>query len=401
VSAPLTETRPFSIRVVSDPCDFQSLAGEWNALLEASSARSVFLTWEWLSTWWKHLSDGEGLEVVSVRSCGELVGLAPFALRRRQLVGWMSAPTLEFLGNGSVGSDYLDVIVRRTWEQEAERALTERLSRGAVLLRLSRMRQGAIGCGIAARLQGRGWTLNVSQTDVCPFIPLSGHTWESYLASLGAEHRYNVRRKLKKLSQRFEVSFDEATDEPSRREAMSVLLSLHEERWKQRGGSEAFHTRGLLSFHEEWSALALARGWLRLFVLRLDGRPAAALYALRYGPAFSFYQSGFDPAFGRESLGLVCMALSIKRAIEEGASEYDLLHGDEAYKFHWAKHSRPLASLELFPPRASGRAWQTALRLSRGAKRAARRIFPPSLTAMVAEARRSRARKGLAGAQPA
>src|SRR5207245_43184 len=79
------------------------------------------------------------------------------------------------------------------------------------------------------------------------------------------------------------------------------------------------------------------RGWLRLSELRLDGRPAASLYGFRYRDTFSFYQSGFDPAYARDSVGLVTMGLAIRSAIEEGAAEYDLLHGDEAYKFQWAR----------------------------------------------------------------
>jgi CelD/BcsL family acetyltransferase involved in cellulose biosynthesis len=46
--------------------------------------------------------------------------------------------------------------------------------------------------------------------------------------------------------------------------------------------------------------------------------------------------------------------LSIKHAIEEGASEYDMLHGDEEYKFHWARSARHLIRLELHPPNGRG-----------------------------------------------
>jgi len=58
--------------------------------------------------------------------------------------------------------------------------------------------------------------------------------------------------------------------------------------------------------------LALARDWLRLFVLRFDGKPAASLYGFRYNGVFYFYQSGFDPVYGKHSVGLVTMALFYK-----------------------------------------------------------------------------------------
>ena len=57
----------------------------------------------------------------------------------------------------------------------------------------------------------------------------------------------------------------------------------------------------------------------------LDGRPVGALYGFRYRQSFCFYQTGFD-----------------------------LLHGDERYKFDWARQVRALERIELYPPSAHG-----------------------------------------------
>ena len=34
---------------------------------------------------------------------------------------------------------------------------------------------------------------------MCPFIDLTGHSWDSYLDDLGPAHRYNFRRRLRNL----------------------------------------------------------------------------------------------------------------------------------------------------------------------------------------------------------
>jgi CelD/BcsL family acetyltransferase involved in cellulose biosynthesis len=118
---------------------------------------------------------------------------------------------------------------------------------------------------------------------------------------------------------------------------------------------------GLPAFHDEASRLALERGWLRLFVLWLGDAPAAALYCFRYRDVFSFYQSGFDPRFAQLGVGLVAMGLAIRGALQEGALEFDLLHGEEPYKFLWAKATRPLEGITAFPASAHGRlAWGRA-----------------------------------------
>src|SRR5207245_508337 len=190
---------------------------------------------------------------------------------------------------------------------------------------------------------------------VCPFIDLSSHSWHAYLATLGSNHRYNFRRRLRNLEKSYRVRFERAESEEECRAALQHVINLHLRRWNLRGGSDGFHTERLLTFHQDFSTLALKKGWLRLRVLTLDGRPAGAFYGLRYRDKYYFYQSGFDETFLRQSVGLVTIGLTIKEAIEEGADEYDLLHGDESYKFLWTSEVRPLSRFELYPPGVIGR----------------------------------------------
>jgi CelD/BcsL family acetyltransferase involved in cellulose biosynthesis len=70
------------------------------------------------------------------------------------------------------------------------------------------------------------------------------------------------------------------------------------------------------------------------------------------------------------------MGLAIKSAIEEGAEEYDLLHGNEAYKSHWSYDSRGLIRLEMYPPRALGWICRLSVEMERGARRIVRRMLP-------------------------
>ncbi len=191
--------------------------------------------------------------------------------------------------------------------------------------------------------------MRASRSHRCPVVDLAGRSWEGYLASLGAEHRYNFQRRLRKLEAQHELSFERVLTEQRRRELLPVLFELHRLRWSERGGSDGLEGPGLWAFHEHLTRLALERGWLRLFVLWLHGAPAAAVYGFRYGRVFSFYQSGLDPSHHKLSVGLVALGLVIKSAIEEGAAEFDLLHGDEAYKFHWARKTRRLGRLRVFP----------------------------------------------------
>jgi len=130
--------------------------------------------------------------------------------------------------------------------------------------------------------------------------------------------------------------------------------------------------------------LALERGWLRLTLLEIDGRTAGAFYGLRYGQVFHFYQSGIDPSLSRWSIGLVMLGLTIKSAIDEGASEYDMLHGNESYKFLWATQHHPLIRIELHPPGPMGRVHRNAARITTAAKKLAKRVLYAASPSVVA-----------------
>jgi CelD/BcsL family acetyltransferase involved in cellulose biosynthesis len=317
--------------------------------------------------------------VRTVRFGRDLLAIAPLRVARSRSCPPIHADALQFLGSGNVGSDYLDLIVRPARRAQTLQMLADALDADRHVIDLSRvLRGGSASSALVERLERKGWRALRRSTDVCPYISLQGHSFESYLESLGSSHRYNFRRRLRQLERGFELRFERVSTEPERREAIEILFRLHLERFEDRGGSDALHTPALLAFHRELSEIALRRGWLRLYLLRLDGRPAAALYGFLYGGRFLFYQAGFDPAFARHSVGLVAMGLAIRAAIEEGAREYDLLHGDEPYKALWARSRRELERIELFPPTFAGHAHRM---LRSGARDARRRLIGLGATA--------------------
>src|SRR5262249_29996182 len=192
---------------------------------------------------------------------------------------------------------------------------------------------------------------------------------------LSSSQRYTFNRKLRALHKSFDVRLDIIEAESDAQAGLDVVVDLHRKRWGSRGTSEAFQTAGITAFHREFVSHAASCGWLRRMILKLDNTPAAAIYGLRYGPTFYFYQSGLDSLYARHSVGLVIMGLAIKRAAEEGAAEYDLLHGDEEYKFHWTRRQRNLARLELFPAHARARVYRHAMGFNRVARRMAHRVL--------------------------
>ena len=370
---PLTEAAahwPASLPItrierVQNLSGFMALRPHWNDLLRSSSANNPFLTFEWLHAWWKHLRGNASLQTIAVWSDDRLIAVAPLLTRRT--LGCF--PRLEFLGTGHAGSDYLDLIVRCGHEPDALRSVAQFIAAEPWALRLDHVPERSLAANLAGELRTTGWTSSAASNGICPLIDLGGHTWDSYLAARGSAHRANVRRRLKALERQYQPTFERVTTEPQRREALSTLFGFHERRFRPCGGSTAFFTPSLRAFHHEATQQTLERGWLRMYVLRVNDTAAAVMYGFGYNGQFYFYQHGFDDRYQHHSIGLVLMALTIRTALDEGMHTFDMLWGGEPYKWLWATGARTLHRIHVFPARFGG--W-----LHHGAVEARRRLAP-------------------------
>src|SRR5258706_16474546 len=112
VSAARTAPSAAGVRIetIADAAGFRALRDEWTRLLERSASDCIFLTWEWLHTWWEHFGTSRGLALIAVRQGDDLIGLAPLWFKRVRLGVIVPCSMFCCLGTGSVGAANLAVI---------------------------------------------------------------------------------------------------------------------------------------------------------------------------------------------------------------------------------------------------------------------------------------------------
>jgi CelD/BcsL family acetyltransferase involved in cellulose biosynthesis len=319
------------VEILADPADEPGLVDEWRALAEA--AGNAFTTPEWYGAYARHYGADAPPFVVRVRDAdGSLAGLLPLC---------RSGRTVRFAG-ANVGDRFAPVAVAGR-EAEVARAAAGALGRGAVVLHnvgacapwIGALGEGLRGRVAATRLRG----------SVMPFVPLTGHTWDTFLGARSRNFRSQVRRKERALVDGEGAKF-RATAVPGEvRADVAEFFRLHNSRWDEREGGSTITSPTVHAFHEDFAAAALERGWLRMSFLEVEGTAVAALYAWRIGGRYAYFQAGFDTAWADKSVGLVLMAHTVREAIEEGADEYDLLLGDETYKARFATDERAVETL--------------------------------------------------------
>lgn len=317
---------------------------ERRRLAEATS--NVFATPEFHETWWRHFGGGRELRLTGVvADDGRLAGVLPLYL-------WRPGVT-RFIGHG--GGDELGPLAL-----DGDRAAVARAA--------ARIATPLVVCEHLRPEWSDALGASVVLDEGSPVLPVAAHAgWDAYLATRSSNFRQQVRSRTRKLEQAHEVRYRLA-DERTLADDLDTLFRLHRARWQR---PSTFGARE--AFHRDFARVALARGWARLVVLEVDERPAAAWYGFRFGEVDSYYQSGRDPEFERESVGLVLLAHTIRAAFEDGRREYRFLRGDEPYKGRFTDDDSYVVSSvagSLAAPAAA------ALRLTRAAARRLRRSRP-------------------------
>lgn len=299
----------------------ERLREPWRDLASADLSATPFQTWEWQSLWFKYFGARKRPLVWTQWEGADLVGLYP-------LVN-VTSPWRALRPMGCGPSDYLQPLARPEHEESVARSVAEFL-RGEAEGRLVDVQQLRESVPLAHAMASERRTFVQA---ACLVLDLPA-TYEEYLKTLGKSLRYDVKRLEKPPFAEGRARI-ETVDEGSAAEAVDFFFDAHKKRWSKRGLPGAFLGRKIRDFHHEWAVTAARYGWLRMSLLELEGRRIGAIYAMRFGSACYFYQSGFDPAQSAISPGSLLVAHTIRRAIEEGLATFDFLRGDEPYKRRW------------------------------------------------------------------
>jgi len=320
---------------------FSDLRAEWPDLLGSSTANLIFMSHEWQETWWDTYHPGKLWALVLRDESGRCIGLAPW-----------------FIGNDNgrrivcpVGcvdvTDYLDVIVRRGAERavfEALAAWLDEHSESFDAVSLRNIPQGSPTLSLLSALaELRGFDVQTAVDDVCPIILLPA-TFEEYLAGLSKKNRHELRRKLRRATGQAEwYIVNETHDLKAETE---TFLSLMAASTPDKAAFLADPQN--IAFFRRIIPVMAERGCLQLALMTVQSEPAAAYLNFDYGGRVMVYNSGLNPNMGGQfSPGIVLLARLIEHAIEQGYALFDLLRGDEPYKYDLGGQNTEIYRLDI------------------------------------------------------
>jgi len=332
---------------------FQTLHDYWDNILNRPGATcSIFSTWEWLSTWWKHFGEGNRPTIISVEDEGTVVAIAPLMLSRRRLLGFANIEKIEFIGGDC--SDYHDFIHDAN-KGECLDEIVDCLMESVDGWDWIELRDISEDSDIAHLFETqqyahlRGLRTKKRFTGLCPYLTLSRPS-SAMVEGLPFNLRRNLKKALRRLSAGRLVDFsryDEIDLSPT--QAMRSFMDLHEMRWAARDSSGLFTRFGeeFRAFHMEVARHFAEKGWLGLYFLTVDGELASAMYGFEYHERFYAYLVGWNPDYYQYSIGNLMTMMLLEKLTDQGFNEFDFMKGNEPWKFQWTDTFRKNVEIRL------------------------------------------------------
>ena len=258
----------------------------------------------------------------SRRRCGSLLGVAPLLREDGRL---------SLVGHYSI-CDYMDFVLEPDCSDQVVGALFDAiLEEDWSELELRGLREGSLTLAeLPALAEAAGLAVEREEEAVAPRVELPA-SWDEYLASLSKKDRHELRRKLRRLA---DVGEPELRAYTSPQDVESRLPQLLRFMVESRTDKAAFMSEQMGRFFHRMVPAMAEEGLIRLYELELSGRPVASILCFDQGGQLFLYNSGYDPQYASQSVGLLSKALCLRDAIDSGYRCFDMLRGHEPYKYH-------------------------------------------------------------------
>jgi CelD/BcsL family acetyltransferase involved in cellulose biosynthesis len=325
-------SRSLVLTVITDGVALQGIREEWNQLAMANGIYIPWFCWEWFDLCLRHDKENE-LHLILVKSDGELVAVAPFAVRTERYKGVIPARVISYIGGNR---SPLKGIVFGKADGDLHREVTalvlEYLSnsfRAWDVLEFEPVEDSCVeGDNLSALLERMGLSFRTYVSCANRYCTVTDGSFEGVLERLPQSTRKDVSYCRRRLEKNGNLHFQVITAGDSLDQYLDMYDAVRVNSWKA-----AERDR---DFNRQFMQVAANKGWLRLGILSYDETPIAAQkWIVADGRAY-IYDVLYHEGFKKHSPGKILTSMMFQHAIDhDGVTYVDYLRGDEPYKQEW------------------------------------------------------------------
>jgi len=335
VTAAPVKTRSIRLSVEED---FGVVERDWRAF-EAGAELTVFQTFDWLSTWQRHIGRLTGVcpAIVVARDASGILFILPLATHDRTFyreLTWLGSELCDYnapllasdFAQRCEGVDFVDL-----WAQIASHLQGDARHRFDAV-RFTNM--PAMVGGQANPMLALGVVPHPSGA----YATRLGDDWDSfYAAKRSSTTRRRDRTKRKRLGEFGEVRMVNPERVHDILAALDVLMQQKTRQFARMGVADLFAKPGYADFYRALARDPLTRPLVHVSCLNVGPTPAAVNLGLTWRGCYYHLLASYDDGErARFGPGAAHLHDLLKLAIERGLKVFDFTVGDEPYKRDWS-----------------------------------------------------------------
>jgi len=345
------------IEIIDSLDGFYSLEKDWNNLYVLDSNAPIFLSWDWMITWWEtyQKSIKSELFILCAYEKDQLIGVAPFHLLSTFPKSLIQGRTISFIGSGEhsrdkIVSQYSDIIVKPKFQSDVVKSIATFLLDNKqkwdfadfeFLLENSLVSKCFEEDGMS------GVQMNIGQYGNRFYISQI-NDFEDFLNKMGNRWSKMYNKKSRKLDNQGKVEIIESNDIDSTQAAFQQLSKMHEARWEGRTEVNIFKSPLFNEFHQKIIERLAPKEKVFIKTLALNGQPLSSYYCFQDKSQIHYYQSGFYTENANKFSPLFLLVCKeIGKAIEK-KSLFDFMFDENAQSYkkeQYAAQSDPMYRL--------------------------------------------------------
>lgn len=336
------------IKEITTKKEFYKLGSIWDILLQQSGSNTIFSTFEWLSAWWEHFGQDKELFILLAKENEEIVGIAPLMAEKRKILRIIPIKVISFLGTGI--SDYADIIIIREREKVL-RLFLEYLKKNKDswdLIDLREIREDSPNLEIIMKESERlDFISNAFCIGKCPYIKVNSD-WNSYYLSLSSNFRQDIRTQYNHL-EKSGLLHSFSSKEMDIEVLLNSLINIHLNDIASKNKTSFLKTEMGRNFLKEIINKFEKQGWIRINMMHINDKIAAYALGFKYGNKYYYWNIGKDNNFSHFSPGKLLLQHMLKeKFLKKSIEEFDLLRGEEDYKYRWTKLEKENYQINIF-----------------------------------------------------
>ncbi len=305
----------------------------WNELVSKTDSDTVFLTYEWVLSWWQAFGDEHELYLLFVKKRNEVIGIAPLMLTplqgRKKKIQFIGTPNSDY--NDFIGEDKKTVIEKviyylfqnkNDWSeielsQIPEKSHTPSILRDTLKKAGKYFRETEIETVMSSHYEGDEAGRDVFQLK-------RGRSFKRY---------QNYFKKHKGLTlERLQYPAAVISQLP-------LFFQCHVTRWHSLANQSKFLKSQTRTFHERLAENLGPLKRVSFMLLKHGETPLAYLFAYDYKKTINLYNITNESFHQKRSQGIILLHLLTELFIRRGYDTIDFGRGVGAHKMRFINHS--------------------------------------------------------------